>query len=77
MPRQKSLATAIRNLVQAEVRDALAALLSIGTTPPKKGRRQRRKRGTWTPGSPGRPPRWYTEAKKGEKKRAARRAKPV
>ena len=51
MPRQKSLITIIRELVQREVRRAMAALL--GTVAPKKpaknGRRRRRR-------GPGRPP---------------------
>jgi hypothetical protein len=51
MPRQKSLITIIRDLVQEEVRRAMAGLL--GSVAPKKapknGRRRRRR-------GPGRPP---------------------
>jgi len=60
MPRQKSLATVIRDLVQEEVGDAIRSLLgSASGTKPKatNGRRRRRKaRGKWRPGGPGRPP---------------------
>jgi len=60
MPRQKSLATVIRDLVQEEVGDAIRSLLgsASGTKPKaKNGRRRRRKaRGKWRPGGPGRPP---------------------
>jgi hypothetical protein len=76
MPRQRSLSTVIRELVRDEVGNVLGSMLGTVKAKPKSGHR-RRKRGTWKPGSPGRPPRWYTEAKKGEKKRAARRAKTV
>jgi hypothetical protein len=51
MPRQKSLLTVIRDLVQQEVRSAIQSLLgtiSPGKTKPKNGRRRRR--------GPGRPP---------------------
>jgi hypothetical protein len=47
MPRQKSLITVIRDLVQQEIRKAISGLL--GTAKPKR-RRRRRRRG------PGRPP---------------------
>ena len=54
MPRQKSLLTIIRDMVQQEVRSAIQSLLgsvSTGKTKPKNGRRRRgRRRG------PGRPP---------------------
>jgi hypothetical protein len=40
----------IRDLVQTEVRSALASLM--GSSTPKRGR----KRGKWRPGGPGRPP---------------------
>jgi hypothetical protein len=52
MPRQKSLVTVIRELVQQEVRAAIQSLLggiSTGKAKAKKGRRRRRRRG------PGRP----------------------
>lgn len=61
MPRQRSLVTMIRDLVQQEVRSAINLLLR--TVSPRKlaanGRRRRRRRrtrGTWRPGGPGRPP---------------------
>jgi hypothetical protein len=52
MPRQKSLVTVIRELVQQEVRSAIQSLLggiSTGKAKARKGRRRRRRRG------PGRP----------------------
>jgi len=65
MPRQKSLATVIRDLVQEEVGDAIRSLLgsASGTKPKaKNGRRRRRKaRGKWRPGGPGRPPKAVAE----------------
>src|SRR5216117_568710 len=73
MPRQKSLATVIRDLVQEEVGDAIRSLLgsASGTKPKaKNGRRRRRKaRGKWRPGGPGRPPRAVAE-KAARKKKA-------
>jgi hypothetical protein len=50
VPRRKSLVTVIRELVQEEVRQAMAGLLGALTTkePGKNGRRRRRRR-------PGRP----------------------
>jgi hypothetical protein len=51
MPRQKSLITVIRGLVQEEVRHAMAGLVgSLGPKKPAKNGRRRRRRG------PGRPP---------------------
>jgi hypothetical protein len=54
MPRQRSLLTVIRDLVQEEVRSAIHSLLgSVSSTKPKpkNGRRRRRKtRGKWRPG---------------------------
>jgi hypothetical protein len=53
MPRQKSLFTVIRDLVQQEVHAALQSLLgnvSTAKTKPKNGRRRRRRRR-----GPGRP----------------------
>ncbi len=53
MPRQKSLLTIIRDLVQQEVRSAMQALLgSFSTAKPAKNRRRRRRRRR----GPGRPP---------------------
>src|SRR2546422_7132998 len=74
MPRQRSLVTVIRDMVQAEVHAAIQSLLgSVSGTKPKatNGRRRRRKaRGKWHPGGPGRPPKAVTE-------KMARRKKPV
>ena len=68
MPRQRSVVTLIRDLVQQEVRSAIHSLLggiSTPTTakPAKNGRRRRRRRtrGTWRPGGPGRPPKAVAE----------------
>src|SRR2546426_9447794 len=73
MPRQRSLVTVIRDLVQQEVRSAIQSLLggASGTKPkPKNGRRRRRKaRGKWRPGGPGRPPKAVAE-KMAQKKEA-------
>jgi hypothetical protein len=53
MPRQKSLLTIIRDMVQQEVRAAMQSLLGSASTAtrPKNGRRRRRRRR-----GPGRPP---------------------
>ena len=79
MPRQKSLATVIRDLVQEEVGDAIRSLLgsASGTKPKaKNGRRRRRKaRGKWRPGGPGRPPKVVAE--KMAQKAVAPKAKTV
>ena len=60
MPRQRSVVTVIRDLVQQEVSSAIRSLLgSVSSNKPKakNGRRRRRKaRGKWRPGGPGRPP---------------------
>src|SRR5438094_6583914 len=65
MPRQRSLVTVIRDMVQQEVRSAIQSLLGgISSTKPKakNGRRRRRKaRGKWRPGGPGRPPKAVAE----------------
>jgi len=63
MPRQRSLVTVIRDMVQQEVRSAIQSLLgsvSAGNKA-KNGRRRRRRRGKWHPGGPGRPPRAVAE----------------
>ena len=75
MPRQKSLATVIRDLVQEEVGDAIRSLLgsASGTKPKaKNGRRRRRRktRGKWRPGGPGRPPKAVAE-KMAQRKKGA------
>ncbi len=65
MPRQRSLVTVIRDLVQQEVRSAIQSLLGGVSTGKraKNGRRRRRRRtrGTWRPGGPGRPPKAVAE----------------
>ena len=65
MPRQRSLVTVIRDMVQQEVGSAIQSLLgSVSGTNPKakNGRRRRRKaRGKWRPGGPGRPPKTVAE----------------
>src|SRR3989442_43005 len=74
MPRQRSLVTVIRDMVQGEVRSAIQSLLgSVSSKMPKakNGRRRRRKaRGKWRPGGPGRPPKAIAE-KVAQKKAAA------
>jgi len=75
MPRQRSLVTVIRDLVQQEVRSAIQSLLSTESTkkPVKKGRRRRRKaRGKWRPGGPGRPPKAVVEKMARERAAAGR-----
>src|SRR6266566_8674551 len=75
MPRQRSLVTVIRDMVQQEVRSAIHSLLgSVSSTRPKakNGRRRRRKaRGKWRPGGPGRPPKAVAEKMAHTKKVAA------
>jgi len=60
MPRQRSLVTVVRYMVEQEVASAIQSLLgTVSTRKPKakNGRRRRRKaRGKWRPGGPGRPP---------------------
>src|SRR2546429_8651521 len=73
MPRQRSLVTVIRDMVQQEVRSAIHSLLgsiSTGTKPKAtNGRRRRRKaRGNWRPGGPGRPPKAVAEKAAQKKK---------
>jgi hypothetical protein len=69
MPRQKSLVTVIREMVQAEIRNAMAGLLSgLTATPKKNTRRRRRARGKWRPGGPGRPPKAVALGTAGKKK---------
>src|SRR5882724_9953418 len=86
MPRQRSLVTMIRDLVQEEVRSAIHALfggISTLTTrkPATNGRRRRRRtRGTWRPGGPGRPPKTVAAKmvqKKGLVKSGAPKAKRI
>ena len=64
MPRQRSLVTVIRDMVQQEVGSAIQSLLG-GVSTRKKAkngrRRRRRRRGKWRPGGPGRPPKAVAE----------------
>ena len=72
MPRQKSLVTVIRDMVQQEVGSAIQSLLGGVSTRKKatNGRRRRRKaRGKWRPGGPGRPPK-AVAAKMAHRKKA-------
>src|SRR4029077_13631634 len=82
MPRQKSLLTVIRDMVQQEVESAIRSLLGGISTgkKSKNGRRRRRRRGrgTWRPGGPGRPPKAVAERmarKKSATKTVRRRRK--
>src|SRR5207245_2457 len=64
LPRQRSLVTVIRDIVQREVGSAIQSLLGGVSTRKKatNGRRRRRKaRGKWRPGGPGRPPKAVAE----------------
>jgi len=81
MPRQRSLVTVIRDMLQQEVRSAIHSLLgsiSTGTKPKAtNGRRRRRKaRGNWRPGGPGRPPKAVAEKMAHMKKAAPVSPKP-
>src|SRR5438128_7572667 len=73
MPRQRSLVTVIRDLVQHEVRSAIQSLLgSVSSTKPKtRNGRRRKRRGKWRPGGPGRPPKAVAEKMAPTKKVAA------
>ena len=75
MPRQRSLVTVIRDLVQEEARSAIQSLLGSVSTRKraKNGRRRRRRktRGKWRPGGPGRPPKAVAEKMAHRKKVAA------
>ena len=84
MPRQRSVVTVIRDLVQQEVSSAIRSLLgSVSSNKAKNGRRRRRRkaRGKWRPGGPGRPPKAVAEKmahiKKGMVTPAAPKAKTV
>src|SRR5207245_11109672 len=75
MPRQRSLVTVIRDMVQQEVGSAIQSLLG-SVSPGKKaknGRRRRRRkaRGKWRPGGPGRPPKAVAEKMARRKKALA------
>ena|SRR5204863_1967002 len=79
MPRQRSLVTVIRDMVQQEVSSAIRSLLgSVSSNKPKakNGRRRRRKaRGKWRPGGPGRPPKAVAERMAHRKKAAPTKPK--
>src|SRR2546427_12322311 len=72
MPRERSLVTVIRDLVQHEVSSAIRSLLgriSSNKAKAKNGRRRRKGRGKWRPGGPGRPPKAVAE-KMAQKRKA-------
>ena len=76
MPRQRSIVTVIRDIVEQEVRSAIQSLLgSVSSNKPKakNGRRRRRRkaRGKWRPGGPGRPPKAVAEKMARRKKALA------
>ena|SRR6266516_6750651 len=74
MPRQRSLVTVIRDMVQQEVGSAIQSLLGTVSTRKRatNGRRRRRRaRGKWRPGGPGRPPKAVAEKMAHTKKVAA------
>ena len=64
MPRQKSLVTAIQEIVRREVGDVMASLF---------GRPQAKRRGKWRPGGPGRPPKAVAARVKSQRKRARKK----
>lgn len=71
MPKQRSLVTVIRDLVQHEVRSAIQSVLgTVSTRKKATNGRRRRVRGKWRPGGPGRPPKAVAE-KMARKKGAA------
>ena len=80
MPRQRSLVTVIRDMVQQEVRSAIQSLLGSVSTRKraKNGRRRRRRktRGKWRPGGPGRPPKALAEKMAHRKKAVVTPAAP-
>ena len=62
MPRQRSLATLVRDMVQQEVGSAIQSLLGrVSTGKRAKTGRRRKRRGKWRPGGPGRPPKAVAE----------------
>ena len=81
MPRQRSLVTVIRDMVQREVGSAIQSLLGSISTGKRKatnGRRRRRRkaRGKWRPGGPGRPPKAVAEKMAHTKKAVVTPAAP-
>src|SRR5436309_16113221 len=81
MPRQRSLVTVIRDMVQREVGSAIQSLLGSVSTQKAKatnGRRRRRRkaRGKWRPGGPGRPPKVVAEKMAHAKKAGAMPVSP-
>ena len=79
MPRQRSLVTVIRDLVQQEVRSAIQSLFGSVLTGKraKNGRRRRRKaHRKWRPGGPGRPPKAVAERMAHRKKAVVTPAAP-
>src|SRR2546428_11972204 len=78
MPRQRSLVTVIRDMVQQEVQSAIQSLLgTVSSNKPKaKNGRRRKRRGKWRPGGPGRPPKAVAEKMAHAKKAAAATSGP-
>ena len=79
MPRQRSLVTVVRDLVQQEVHSAIQSLLGTVSTRKRatNGRRRRPKaRGKWRPGGPGRPPKAVAEKMAHRKKAVVTPAAP-
>ena len=78
MPRQRSLVTVIRDMVQQEVQSAIHSLLgSVSSNKPKaKNGRRRKRRGKWRPGGPGRPPKAVAEKMAHRKKGVVTPAAP-
>src|SRR5438552_18404034 len=78
MPRQRSLVTVIRDMVQQEVRSAIQSLLGrVSTGKRAKNGRHRKRRGKWRPGGPGRPPKAVAEKMAHTKKAMAPKTKTV
>jgi hypothetical protein len=77
MPRQRSLVTVIRDLVQQEARSAIQSLLgSVSSNKPKaKNGRRRKRRGKWRPGGPGRPPKAVAEKAAHNKKAVVKKGR--
>src|SRR5438552_1481205 len=79
MPRQRSLVTVIRDMVQQVVGSAIQSLLG-GVSTRKRAKnalsRRRKARGKWRPGGPGRPPKAVAAKMAHRKKAVATPAAP-